>query len=380
MIYLDNSATTKQDPNVTKLMLRIMEDEFGNPSSLYSIGLNAQNTVTDARRKVAETIGVGATDIFFTSGGTEGDNTAILGVARARRHAGKRVITTAVEHPAVLEACRRLESEGFEVVYLQVSDSCEPDMNAFREALSHDTILVTMMAVNNETGAITDIKTAAEAAHEKDIIFHTDAVQAYGKISLSGCGADLMTISAHKIHGPKGVGALYVKSGINLPPLLVGGGQESGKRSGTENVPGIAGFGEAALIADEELKGGLRSMKAARNYLCKGICDRITDIRVNSPENGVPSVLNVSFRGVKGEVLLHILEEDEIYVSTGSACSSRKKGRSHVLQAMGIDDEAIDGAIRFSFSRCNTIQEMDFVLDKLEKAVKNFRSINRYRR
>ena len=386
MIYLDNSATTRQADEVTDVMIRTMQEDFGNPSSLHDLGLNAQNIVTGARRTVARSFGGSPEEVFFTSGGTEGDNTVLECVAHARKHQGSRIITTKVEHPAVLEACSRLEKEGFDVVYIGVDSKCRLDMEAFAEALNDDTILVSVMAVNNETGTIMPVRRIAEMSHQKGALFHTDAVQAYGKIPVDQTGADFVTISGHKIHGPKGIGAMYVKKGIHIPPFIVGGGQERGQRSGTENVPGIAGLGRAWELASEELqgiqRGGEDRMRTARERLLSGIRDSIDDILVNSPEDpaeGTSSVLNVSFLGTRGEVILHTLEEDGIYVSTGSACSSNKKGQSHVLGAMGLRPKEIEGALRFSFSRYNTAEEMDIVLDCLKKAVVRFRRLGSFR-
>ena len=376
MIYLDNSSTTRQADEVTALMSEVAREDFGNPSSLHRLGLSAQNRVTLARKQVAKALGAAPEEICFNSCGTEGDSTVISGVAESRRHRGNKIITSAVEHPAVLEACARLEQKGFEVVRIPVDGECRIDMERYEAELDERTVLVSVMTVNNETGAVMPVRRMAEAAHAKKILFHTDAVQALGKIPLAGICADFITVSGHKIHGPKGTGALYIRKGTHLPPLLPGGGQEKNMRSGTENVPGIAGLGEACRLLERE---SAERMAAVRTYLLKGIREQIPDIRVNSPEDGVASVLNISFLGTRGEVLLHTLEEDEIYVSTGSACSSNKKGRSHVLSAMGLSPKEIEGAIRFSFSRYNTAEEMDVVLDRLTAAVSRFRRLGSFR-
>ena len=378
MIYLDNSATTRQADEVTEAMIRVMREDFGNPSSLYPLGLAAQNLVTKARGQVAGKLSVSPDEITFTSCGTEGDNSVIFGTARARRHQGRKIITTKVEHPAVLEACKVLEDQGYQIVYLPVDGRGMPDLDLLKEELDGSCILVSMMAVNNETGSILPVREAAAMAHEAGALFHTDAVQAFGKVDLKGDFADFITISGHKIHGPKGTGATYVRKGVNLPPRMVGGGQEKNRRSGTENVPGIVGLGTAASLLSEE---DVRIQQSVSGYLLRGIRDQIKDIRVNSPEgeDRAPSVLNVSFLGTRGEVILHTLEGDGICVSTGSACSSNKKGRSHVLSAMGLSEKEIEGAIRFSFCRYNTIEEMDVVLDRLKAAVTRFRRLGSFR-
>jgi len=376
-VYLDNSATTRQYDQVTLEMKQAMEDLYGNPSSLHSLGLASEKRVRSARQHLAESLGAREDEIIFTSCGTESDNTALYGIAHAKRREGKKIITSTVEHPAVLEACKVLEKEGYNIEYIGVDDKCRLDMNQLKAAIDDETILISIMAVNNETGTIMPIQEIAKMKGKA--VFHTDAVQAYGKIDLKHTGADLISVSAHKIHGPKGMGALYVKKGINLPAYLVGGGQERHMRSGTENVPGIVGFDAACQIAIPNLNERVAKMAEVRDYLKRGIEDQIKDIKVNSPDDGAASVLNISFMGTRGEVLLHTLEQDNIFVSTGSACSSNKKGGSHVLMAMGLKHKEIEGAIRFSFSEENTIEEMDYVLDKVTGAVQRFRRLGSFR-
>ncbi len=376
-IYLDNSATTRQYDQVTQVMTRAMEELYGNPSSLHAMGLAAEKEVRKARKAVAASLGAKEEEVIFTSGGTESDNTALFGIARARRREGKRIITTKVEHPAVLEACRGLEQDGFDVVYLDVDADCRISMDQLADAVNEETILISVMAVNNEVGTVMPV--AGIAAAKGGAVFHTDGVQAYGKVDLRASGADLISLSSHKIHGPKGIGALYIRKGINLPAFMVGGGQEKHRRSGTENVPAIIGFGEASRMAREHFDQRVSAMAAARRRLLDGLKDSVNDIRINSPQDGAPSVLNVSFLGCRGEVLLHTLEQDGIYVSTGSACSSNKKGRSHVLAAMGLTDKEIEGAIRFSFSEFNTPEEMDYVTEKVKAAVERFRRLGSFR-
>ena len=376
-VYLDNSATTRQYERVTEVMKTSMEENYGNPSSLHKLGLVAEKQMRQSRKTVADSLGAKEDEVFFTSGGTESDNTALFGIAHARKRAGKKIITTQVEHPAVLESCRLLEQQGFQVEYIGVDDKCRLDMEQLRAAIDSDTILISIMAVNNETGTIMPVSEIAKI--KANALLHSDAVQAYGKISLEHTGADLISVSGHKIHGPKGIGALYVQKGVQLPAYLVGGGQERHMRSGTENVPAILGFGAAVELSRKNWTMRQETMEKARTHLLAGLLDQVPDIKINSPEDGACSVLNVSFLGTRGEVLLHTLEQDDIYVSTGSACSSNKKGRSHVLSAMGLSEKEIEGAIRFSFSEFNTIEEMDYVLEKVKNAVSRFRRLGSFR-
>ena len=390
MIYLDNSSTTRQYDEVTRLMADTMADNFGNPSSLHRLGMNAEKIVKEARKQVAKALGTGAEQIFFTSCGTESDNTALFGAARARRRTGNKIITTKVEHPAILEACGRLEKDGFSVEYLDVDEKCRVNMTQLRNALTADTIMVSVMAVNNETGTIMPIPEIAEEisnfnkANNTKILFHSDMVQAFGKVRIDMKLLDMASVSAHKIHGPKGMGALYVKDGLNIEPFIYGGGQEKHFRSGTENVPGIAGFGKAAEMVSKGFELRTHKMEEVRAYLLSGLKSEISDIKINSVEDGseaCPAVLNVSFLGTRGEVILHTLEQDGIYVSTGSACASnhKSKGGSHVLRAMGLSDKEVEGAIRFSFSEFNTKEEMNVVLDSVKKAVNRFRKLGTFR-
>ena len=409
MIYLDNSATTRQYDEVTEAMVRAMKDGYGNPSSLYQLGVDAEKAVKAVRRQVLEAAGgqafaAGDWDVVFTSGGTEADNMAIFGAARALRRHGSRIVTTAVEHPAVLECVKVLEAEGFDVVRVGVGADCMPDMEQLRAAIDGNTILVSMMHVNNEVGTVMPVGAVKEIMREKGApgLFHCDAVQSFGKMPLPS-DADLISVSGHKIHGPKGSGALLISKSnaasgkgngaavkaTNLPAFIVGGGQESGRRSGTENVPAIIGLGCAAEIAAADGAGGYLSIADTakmRQQLLDGLCSKIDDIEINSPlEAGTadgqccPSVLNVNFRGTRGEVILHTLEQDGIYVSTGSACSSNKKGQSHVLEAMGQLSRDIEGAIRFSLGRLNSPDEVDTVVDAVAAAVKRFRRLGSFR-
>ena len=377
-VYLDNSATTKPAPAVVSAMTEVLTENFGNPSSLYSVGLAAEKCLKEARAAAAKTLNASPEEVFFTSGGTESDNAVLKGVWESRHRQGKRIITTAVEHPAILRSCEWLEKQGAELVYLPVKgDGCF-DMEAFDAALTQDTILVSVMHVNNESGAVMPIREigARVRALGNGCLFHTDAVQSYGKLDtdMKMLGVDFASFSGHKVHGPKGIGLLYVRSGLHLPSFVHGGGQEKGQRSGTENMPGIAGMGAAAKLMLQEKGVRIAAMTEAKARLLENIRASITDIRINSPENGVCSVLNVSFLGCRGEVILHTLEQSQIFVSTGSACSSKSKG-SHVLQAMGLKPEEIEGAIRFSFCGDNSVEQMDFVSEKLKAAVESQRRL-----
>ena len=393
LVYLDNSATTRQYEEVTSAMTEAMKNNFGNPSSLHSLGLAAEKEVRAARRSLARFIGAMEEEIYFTSCGTESDNTVLMGAAAARKRRGNKIIVSAAEHPAILEPAKKLGAMGYKVEYIGVDRLCRPDFEQLQNALDEDTILISVMGVNNETGTIMPISRIAalkeeyNRKHGTNIWFHCDAVQALGKIPVNVTreyrGVDFISASAHKIHGPKGMGVLYAKKGLNLPPFMLGGGQERHMRSGTENTPGVIGFGKACDIADSRFYKRAEAMGAARGHLLSLIRDGIGDIAVNSPEDetACPSVLNISFLGTRGEVLLHTLEQDGIFVSTGSACSSNhssSKG-SHVLNAMGLSPKEVEGAIRFSFSEFNTKEEMEYVFEKLKAAVTRFRRLGSFR-
>lgn len=393
MIYLDNSSTTRQYDEVSDLMYRIAKDDFGNPSSLHNLGFKASNLLSEARESIAETLYVNG-NVIFTSGGTESDNMALVSAAKKLRKQGNRIVTTKIEHPAVLETCKRLEQEGFEIVYIDADVDGYVETQAIRAALNNNTIIVSVMTVNNEVGTIEPVleiyRMIQDYNREKasKILFHTDAVQAYGKIPFDDAPFDLISVSGHKIHGPKGVGLLYMKDGIKLPPFITGGGQESGYRSSTENIPGITGLSLAAKLSYTNFIDKMKKMSEVNDYLKNGLIAEIADVEINGPkelgytlvDNGkrCPSVLNMSFYGTRGEVLLHTLEQDGIYVSTGSACASHKTGDSHVLQAMSMNHKEIESAIRFSFSEFNTIEEMDIVIDRMKNAVNRFRKLGTY--
>ncbi|MBR0130381.1 MAG: cysteine desulfurase [Firmicutes bacterium] len=386
MIYLDNSATTKPSAAVIEAMTKALQEDYGNPSSLYKLGLSAEKLLKASRASVAKSLGASPEEIFFTSCGTESDNTAIKAVWESRNKQGKRVITTQVEHPAVLNCCKWLQTKGADVVFLPVDRRGLISLEALEQALTDDTILVSIMHVNNESGAIMPIAEISALLKKEGskAVFHSDGVQSWGKLPLDmkALGVDLYSVSGHKVHGPKGVGALYVKKGLHLPAFMHGGGQELNFRSGTENMPGIAGIGAAADAIISALPEKAKAMEAAKLHLKERLMADIDNICFNGPDadgpgacrDAAPSVMNVSFIGCRGEVLLHTLDTAGICVSTGSACSSKVKG-SHVLSAMGLKPEEIEGAVRFSFSDENTPEEMDYVADTLKTAVESQRRL-----
>lgn len=374
-VYLDNSATTRPFENVVCAMEETLDFLYGNPSSLHTKGFESERLLKKSRKIIANSLGKKESTITFNSGGTEGDNNVLQCVARDRRRVGKTIITTQVEHPAILETCKFLEKEGFNIIKVSVDEYCNPNLDELQSYISKDVILISAMAVNNEVGTIFPIKKINEI--KGDALFHSDAVQAYGKLDMNGFEGDFLTASGHKIHGPKGIGFLYKKSGVRLSPLIYGGNQESGYRSGTENVPGIVGMAKATELIVPNIQENYEKVKMLWRRLKKGILD-IGDVIINSPNNCTPYILNASFMGTRGEVILHRLESKGIFVSTGSACSSNKNSKSHVLKAMGKTDKEIEGAIRFSLSIQNTAEEIDAVLTVLEDAVKKFRKLGSF--
>ena len=359
-IYLDNSATTKPHPQVIEAMVSLLQENYGNPSSLHAMGQQAERVITKARRDLAGALGVKEKEIIFTSGGTEANNMAIKGVVRAYGNRGRHIITSRIEHPSILEVFRELEDEGFRATYLEVDGDGRITPAKLAEDLEPETILVSLFHVNNEIGSINPLPELAQVLSQRGRqrpFFHVDAVQSFGKLPVRPArwGIDLLSLSGHKIHGPKGVGALYLREGLAIPPLILGGGQERGLRSGTENVAGIGGFGLAALLAEEEREGALPKVAELR----KAFLERLkgSGSRVNSPDNGSPYILNLSFPGFRGEVLVHALAEKGVYVSTGSACSSRARKQSHVLEGLGHYPAEDAGDVRVSNSRWNSLEE-----------------------
>lgn len=377
-IYLDNSATTKPYQEVVDKMVLALTTQYGNPSSIHKKGIEVEREIKEIRRNIARSLGAKENEIYFTSGGTECNNTIIRSVARLNKKTKNHIISTVIEHPSVLDTLKDLESEGFEVTYLPVDKDGKISIEDLKNAIKKETILVSIMHVNNEIGTIQPIEEIGKYLKSLDekIYLHVDAVQSYTKIKFrpSRYNIDFMSVSGHKLHGPKGIGFMYVKENNRIKPLLTGGGQEIGIRSGTENVPGIYGIGEAVKVINKDLEGTIDKIRELRDLLKEEILANIDDVKINTPEDGVCHVLNVSFRGVRGEVLLHYLEQKEIYVSTGSACSSKKKG-SHVLNAIGLTPEEIEGAIRFSLSDLNTKEEILETIKVLKESVSDLRMI-----
>ena len=377
-IYLDNSATTKPYQEVVDKMVLALTTQYGNPSSIHKKGIEVEREIKEIRRNIARSLGAKENEIYFTSGGTECNNTIIRSVARLNKKTKNHIISTVIEHPSVLDTLKDLESEGFEVTYLPVDKDGKISIEDLKNAIKKETILVSIMHVNNEIGTIQPIEEIGKYLKSLDekIYLHVDAVQSYAKIKFrpSRYNIDFMSVSGHKLHGPKGIGFMYVKENNRIKPLLTGGGQEIGIRSGTENVPGIYGIGEAVRILNQDLEGTIDKVRGLRDLLKEEILANIDNVKINSPEDGVCHVLNVSFRGVRGEVLLHYLEQKEIYVSTGSACSSKKKG-SHVLNAIGLTPDEIEGARRFSLSDLNTKEEIMQTVEVLKESVSDLRMI-----
>lgn len=382
--YLDNSATTRCLESVRDLVVQTMMEDYGNPSSRHLKGVEAERYLREAREKIARTMKVNEKEIFFTSCGTESNNWALIGAAMANRRAGMHIITTSVEHAAVLQPLMYLEEQGFRITFLPVDRYGRIRLEDLKEAICEDTILVSTMYVNNELGAVEPVEEIGCFLKEKypRILYHVDAIQAYGKYRIlpKKMGIDMLSVSGHKIHGPKGTGFLYVNEKVKIKPLILGGGQQKGMRSGTDNVPGIAGIGEAAMEA-------YRDFEEKRDYLLKlkkYFMDEVSglpDVVLNSlpGDEGAPHIVSVSFRGVRSEVLLHALEEKGIYVSSGSACSSNKKlPVSTVLKEIGMERELLDATLRFSFSRYNTEEELAYCVDVLRELLPVLRRYARH--
>lgn len=377
-IYLDNSATTRPYKSVCEKVATVMRDNYGNPSSLHRIGISAEKEVKAARESIAETLDARTDEIFFTSGGTESNNIAIMGVCRAAR--GKHIISTPIEHPATVNTLNYLENNGYVVDYVPVDRDGRVILAELEELVTADTVLMTAMLVNNEIGTLEPIEQMSKILRSRNpkALMHVDAVQGYCKVRFTAAslGADMISISGHKIHGPKGIGILYIRRGTKLAPIIFGGGQQGGIRPGTENVPGIAGLGIAAKRCHSEMTESTQKMSILRKRLESGIVNNISNVVVNTPKICAPHILNVSFGGVKSEVVLHSLENEKIYVSSGSACSSHKREPSYVLTAIGLDREMIDGSIRFSLSEFTTAEEIDKTVEALKKIIARLRKLN----
>jgi cysteine desulfurase len=369
--YLDNSATTRAFDEVAAVVAKTMTEEYGNASSVHHMGLVAGERVNESREIIAGTLKVDPSEILFTSGGTESDNLALIGVARANKWRGKHIITTSIEHPAISETTTYLEKEGFEITYLPVDKEGKISLDDLKAAIRQDTILVSVMFVNNEIGTIEPIEEAGKLikALNKDTYFHVDAVQAYGKVLIRprSMNIDLLSVSSHKIHGPKGVGFLYIKKGTKIVPVCYGGGQQKGMRSGTENVPGIVGMALAAKMCYENFEEHTEKLYELKKYLTDSLQERLKDITINGPHGreGAPHIVSLSIKGLAAETVLNMLSSKEIYVSAGSACTSNNPHVSDTLKAIGLDRNLLESTIRISMSVMTTKEEIDYLLDTL---------------
>lgn len=379
IIYLDNAATTPMDSEVLESMLPFMREQYGNPSAIYSMGSSAKKAVNQAKRRIAAILNAKQEEIFFTAGGTEADNWALKMVMETYRYKGRHLITTAIEHHAILHTCRYLETQGVEVTYLGVDEDGVIDLEELKQAIRPDTVLISVMFANNEVGTVEPIREIGEIARERGILFHTDAVQAFGQVPIDTeeMHIDLLSASGHKINGPKGVGFLYIRSGLELHSMLHGGAQESGRRAGTENVPGIVGMAVAAQKAADNMKTkGAAEMKL-QDYLIDKIEREIPYCRLNGHRTKrLPGNVNFSFRFIQGESLVLMLDRKGICASSGSACTSGELNPSHVLLALGRNEEEAEGALRITLSEKNSMEEMEFVVECLKEAVQKLRSIS----
>lgn len=380
--YLDNSATTKVFDEVKDIMVETMLKDYGNPSSMHLRGVEAEKYVKEARENIAKTLKVDEKEIVFTSGGTESNNMAIIGTALANRRAGNHIITTAVEHASVHNTMEFLAEQGFKITYLNVNESGVINIKDLEDAICDDTILISVMYVNNEIGSVMPISEIAEVikAKKPDVVFHVDAIQAYGKYHIypRRMGIDLLSVSGHKIHGPKGSGFLYIRDKLKIKPIIYGGGQQKGMRSGTENVPGIAGIGVAAKKIYENFDENIDRLYELKDYLIDEL-SKIENVRIHSKKGRdfAPQIVNASFVGVRSEVLLHSLEDRKIYVSAGSACSTNKHTVSATLKGIGLDFDEIESAIRFSFCIFTTKEEIDYTVSVINELLPRLRLFRR---
>ena len=386
-VYLDNSATTRVFPEVAELMTKIMCEDYGNPSSLHMKGIQAEQYIRYAKEILARILKVNEKELLFTSGGTESDNMALVGCAMANRRRGKHLITTRIEHPAVLQTMHYLESQGFQVTYLSVDSCGQIDLEELARAVTPDTILVSVMHTNNEIGAVQPVAQIADIIKSRNpyTLFHVDAVQGFGKDKIypKQMGIDLLSVSSHKIHGPKGVGLLYINDRIKIQPIIYGGGQQQNLRSGTENVPGAAGMAKAAELLYKNLEQDREHLYQLKRHFIEGV-RQMEGVQVNGLPEGdeygmrtAPHIVSVSFRGVRSEVLLHTLEEKGIYVSAGSACSAHKPQPSATLKAIGVEKPLLESTIRFSFSILTTLEEIDYTLQVLYDKIPVLRKFTR---
>ncbi len=378
-VYADNAATTRIAPQVLDAMLPYLKEEYGNPSTLYKLGREAKIAIEKAREQVAQVIGAKAEEIFFTGSGTEADNMALKGVLYGPAGKGKKhLITTKIEHHAVLHTAMALEKEGFQVTFLSVDKNGRVDLEELKQAITPDTALVSIMAANNEVGTIQPIEEIGKICREKGVLFHTDGVQAFGHMPLdvNKMNIDLLSLSAHKINGPKGSGALYIRRGLGLRPVIEGGGQERNRRSGTENVAGIVGLGQAAQLAMETMEEESARLKALSQKLIDGVLQIPETILTGDPENRLPGACSFAISAIEGESLVLYLDMEGICTSTGSACSTGSLDPSHVLMAIGLSHEVSHGSLRVSLGRFNTEEEVDYIIETLPKVVEKLRSMS----
>jgi len=378
-VYFDNSATTKLDEEVLKEMMPYLTEQYGNASSIYKIGRNSKKAIEEVREKVAKTLNCEPNEIYFTAGGTESDNTAIRGIAYSYKERGNHIITSKIEHPAVLETCKQLEREGFEVTYLDVDSNGLIDTNQLLNSIKETTILITIMYANNEIGTIQPIKEIGIIAKEKGVFFHTDAVQAVGslRIDVKELNIGSLSMSAHKFYGPKGIGVLYVRKNIKFQKIMNGGHQERNKRAGTENVAGIVGLGKAIELAYERLEIHNKRIQELRDYYVEEIKKQIPYIKINGDmKNRLPGNSNISFEFIEGEGILLNLDLKGIYASSGSACTSGSLDPSHVLLAIGLPHEIAHGSLRISIGKYNTKEEVDYLIENLVKIVQKLRDMS----
>lgn len=378
-VYLDYSATTPTDQRVVEEMIPYFTEHFGNPSSIYSTGLEAKDAIEHAREQVAHLINAEPKELIFTSGGTESDNWALIATARRLQHKGKHIITSAIEHHAILHSCEYLAKEGFDITYVGVDHDGLVDPAEVEAAIRPDTILISIMYVNNEVGSVQPITEIGAIAKKHGVLFHTDAVQALGNvpIDVKTMNIDMMSMSSHKIYGPKGIGAIYVRSGVNLPTYIHGGAQERKKRAGTENVPGIVGFGKAAELACQNFNTHVAHVSKLRDHFVDRVLNEIPYTYFNgSKDHRHPGNANITFEYVEGESILLYLDFAGVSCSSGSACSSRSLQPSHVLTAMGIPVELIHGSIRFTFGNPTTMEDVDYTVDKLKGIIEKLRGIS----
>ena len=376
-IYLDNAATTKVKEEVLRTMIPYISEEYGNPSSVYHIARRAKSAIEEARQKVASLIGANKNEIYFTGCGSESDNMALKGIAYANRNKGNHIITSKIEHHAILETCKFLETQGFNVTYLNVDENGFVNLEELKNSISDKTILISVMFANNEIGTIEPIEKISKIAHENNIIFHTDAVQAVGNIEIDvkKLGIDLLSMSGHKIYGPKGIGAIYIKEGIEIQKFINGGGQEKNKRAGTENISGIVGLGRASQLSELNIKQHINKLKTLRDYYEKQVKENIKGIKINgSIDKRLPGNSNISFEGVDGISLILELDNKGICASSGSACSSGSSNPSHVLTSIGLKSSLANGALRITFGDFNTKEDVDYLIKCLKDIINKLRN------